>query len=367
MTNFFNIERSSLGIIAGALAALFLMVVPIQVLASSQIVTHYIESEALKSNLVGLTTRRRVSVYLPDGYEDESKSYPVIYHLHSFFWDDQRMFEDGIVQKRFDEAIERGVIKPFILVAGDFSNSQVGSFYENSAVSGYWLDYITQEMVPAIDNQYRTIEHPNSRGISGEMIGGYGALKLAMMYPDIFSSVYALHPVGTGLGYVPMVKRPDWKIIHQAKSFQEIEQHGNIFSTIFTAMAQAYSPNPNKPPFFADFMTDPTDEGWVVNPVNSETLMSQFLLDRLLPQYAQNMRQLKGIKFDWGRYDSNQDHVLSNQNFSRKLEEYGIEHSAEEYRGNTYDKNWIPHGRVSNDMLPFFNHFLVFDPSAVTK
>ena len=61
---------------------------------------------------------------------------------------------------------------------------------------------------------------------------------------------------------------------------------------------------------------------------------------------------------DWGRYDPNQDHVYANVAFSRKLEEYGITHSAEEYAGNEWNQLWVPNGRVEADLLPFFAQYL---------
>lgn len=328
--------------------------------SSGTVVTRTLVSDALSNNLIELNNKRRVSVYLPPSYQNSDTKYPVIYYFHGFFWSDEKMFADGQVSTVFDRAISKGTVGEFILVAADFSSPTVGSFYENSPVSGMWLDFIHEELVPFIDNEFRTLANAQSRGLAGELIGGYGALKLAMLYPQTFSAVYALHPVATGLGYIPMVARPEWDKIHAASSFKNLQDNANIFSVIFTAMAQAYSPNINRPPLFADFMREPQNGKYMVDINHSETLRSNFLLDRLLPKYASNLRQMNGIKFDWGRYDENQDHVLSNQNFTRKLEEYGIEHFAEEYRGNTWDKNWIEDGRVETELLPFFNRYLTF-------
>jgi hypothetical protein len=70
---------------------------------------------------------------------------------------------------------------------------------------------------------------------------------------------------------------------------------------------------------------------------------------------------LKGIGFDWSRYDPIQDHVVGSVAFSRKLETYGIEHEAEEYRGVYWEENWKVNGRFYARVLPFLNRFLVFD------
>jgi pimeloyl-ACP methyl ester carboxylesterase len=327
---------------------------------ASELDTFNIDSASLKHTILPLDSKRHVTVYLPDGYTQSDHKYPVIYYFHSFFWSDKQMFQDGVVKDLLDRSIKSGRIQPFILVAADFSDQRIGSFYGNSEVSGRWLDFIIQELVPTIDERYRTLPDRRSRVAAGEMIGGYAAIKLAMLYPQHFGHVYALHPVGTGTGLSPMSERPDWQVIHQASSFDEVTDAGNIFSTVFTAMAQAYAPNPNKPPLFADFMQEEVDGKLVKNQVTIQHLQQAFLLDRLLHKHHAQLRQVESLMFDWGRYDPNYDHIHANRAFTLLLDEYGIEHSAEEYRGNTYDQNWVPGGRVEGNMLPFLNAHLRF-------
>ncbi len=322
------------------------------------LVTETLTSKRLSDNRIGLDAKRSISVYLPPGYADGSKSYPVIYYFHSLFSNNRQMFADGAVQRLFDRAITEGVSRDFILVAADYSTPTVGSFFENSSTSGHWLDFTVRELIPFIDRRFRTLAHRDSRGLAGDMMGAYGALKLAMLYPELFSAVYALHPVATGTGLAPMAERPDWRKIHQAKSFSDLK--GDIFSQVFLAMAQAYLPNPQRPPFYCDFMVELEHGEPKAHINNTKKLQSRFLLDQLLPEKADNLRQMRAIAFDWGRYDQNQDHVYANQAFTRKLDELGIEHSAEEYRGNSWNQNWLEQGRVYRDMLPFFDLHLVF-------
>jgi hypothetical protein len=251
-----------------------------------------------------------------------------------------------------------GVTRGLIVVVADFSVAGAAGFYENSPITGRWLDFTTQELVPAIDAQFRTIAQRESRAVAGDMIGGYGALKFAMLYPDLFSVVYALHPVGTGTGVVPMSSRPDWAKIHRAHSLRDLE--GDPFSGIFVAMAQAYLPNPARPPFYCDFLVEPENGELKLNLAHVRKLQDRFLLDHLVLGHVEALRRMRGIMFDWGRYDTNPDHVYSNQAFTRKLDELGIEHFAEEYRGNGWDRNWTDDGRVYTAMMPFLNRHLVF-------
>jgi hypothetical protein len=65
--------------------------------------------------------------------------------------------------------------------------------------------------------------------------------------------------------------------------------------------------------------------------------------------------------FHW--YDPIRDRVYGSQAFSRKLESYGVEHEAEEYRGIYWTENWTKNGRFYARLLPFFARHLVFQPS----
>ena len=49
---------------------------------------------------------------------------------------------------------------------------------------------------------------------------------------------------------------------------------------------------------------------------------------------------------------------------TRQLDDLGVSHHAEEYRGNHYEMNWIDHGRVEDRMLPFFAKLLQFGEDA---
>lgn len=322
------------------------------------VLTEHLASAALRDNRIGLDPNRLVKVYLPPTYANSRRAYPVIYYFHTFFWNPEKMFEGGNLQHLLERGFKEGVIPEFILVAADYSTPTTGSFHENSSTSGHWLDFTTQELVPFIDGKFRTLRQRESRGLAGDFIGGYGALKLAMLYPDLFSVVYALHPVGTGTGLVTMVSRPDWQKILHAKSFQDLA--GDGFSQVFVAMSQAYLPNPARPPFYCDFMMELENGVPKIRPENIKRLQASFILDQMLNATGENLRRMRGIKFDWGRYDTNQDHVYANQAFTRKLDELGIDHEAEEYAGNAWSKNWTPDGRFYADLLPFFAWHLVF-------
>jgi S-formylglutathione hydrolase FrmB len=53
--------------------------------------------------------------------------------------------------------------------------------------------------VTYVDQNYRAIPLRESRGISGHSMGGHGAIKPGMLFPNFFSSVYGLSPFVLGL------------------------------------------------------------------------------------------------------------------------------------------------------------------------
>src|SRR5690606_8265921 len=171
--------------------------------------------------------------------------YPVIYHIPF----GQQMLDDKQVTGLLDAAIAEKRIGDFIFVSGDFGIAASVNFFGNGPTTGRWLDHIAKELVPFIDQHYRTLPKSSARGVSGHFLGGYAAIKLAMLQPDIFGSVYGLHPVGTDTGERNMLYIPDWREIHSAQSMSDLKAP---YSFPFVAMAQAHLPNPQNPPFYAD-------------------------------------------------------------------------------------------------------------------
>jgi len=98
----------------------------------------------------------------------------------------------------------------------------------------------------------------------------------------------------------------------------------------------------------------------------TERLRDNFLLETMIGKYADNLKSLRGLRFDWARNDGNQDHVYANQAFTHKLNEFGIAHEAEEYNGVWGTGNWGVEGRVYTEALPFFARHLVFGPLSVS-
>ena len=344
-----------------ALALAFLNAVPaFAASATSQVVARELRSENIAHNKTGTDPVRKLLVYLPAGYDgSSSQRYPVIYFLPNPFEDSYRFdFDHRDAQGLFDRAIVDGVIRKFILVTVDMNTPLGSSWYVNSSATGNWEDFVIQELVPSIDANFRTLPNRDSRGIAGIFIGGYGAIRFGMRHPDVFGSVYAMHPVGTGTGVGLSAAIPKWDILANAKSMDDVKKDGG--TRIFTTMFQAHLPDPDKPPLFIDLLARQEGNQLIIDAKLMERFRNNFYLETMIGKYADNLNSLRGFKFDWNRSDGNFDHVYANQAFTRKLREYGIAHQAEEYNGTWDDSNWGVDGRIYTDALPFFQKHMVF-------
>ena len=331
----------------------------------SQVVMRELRGESLSHSLIGTDPVRKLAVYLPAGYESASLRYPVIYYLPSPIGKFDEHFYRGQVRDLLDRAVAAGEIDKAIFVAVDMATPLGCSWYVNSPVTGNWEDFMVRELVPYVDANFRTLASRDSRGIVGDFMGGYGAIRFGMTHPEVFGTVYALHPVGTGSGIYTMYSRPDWK---QLAHIQSIDALKDIpFGIIFTSIFQASVPNVNRPPLYIDMQAHPIGDTIEIDSAVTEHIRDNFLLETMIGKYADNLKSLRGLRFDWARNDGNQDHVYSNQAFTHKLNEFGIPHEGEEYNGVWGAGNWGADGRVYTEVLPFFERHLVFDARPASR
>jgi enterochelin esterase-like enzyme len=319
----------------------------------STVVTKTIHSTYLQ-NTGGENVDRKISVYLPPGYNQSKKRYPVIYYLHGFMGTDTVTPQ---MKNILDLAISKNKIQAYILVIADHYTLYTGSFYSNSSLTGNWSDFQAKEVVAYMDKNFRTIASRDARGIGGHSMGGYGALKIAMLYPDVFSSVYALSP-----GLLAFVKEfgpnsDSYKQLAGIKTKDELDK--TYYPRVIAAVARAWSPNPNKPPFYIDLPFNYIENSLVLDTAVYEKWRANMPL-YMIDKYASNLKKLKAIKLDWGRNDSPRFPLQCGM-FSQELENHGIEHYAEEYIGTHVNKIWTTDGRVLGELLPFFNDYLLFD------
>ncbi|MFC1713984.1 alpha/beta hydrolase-fold protein [Candidatus Poribacteria bacterium] len=243
-------------------------------------------SPSLEGNLLGDSATRDVLVYLPPSYDaSPDRHYPTIYVLAGYLGD-HRAYVGHInttmqALTGMDMRIDLGDIVPGLLANGgmgeaiivlpDCLNIYGGTIYERSEVTGDYRGYIARDLVGYMDAQYRTIPDREHRGITGHSSGAYGAVSLAMEYPDVFGSVAALSPAylvdrqreTAFLGYMEL--NPDSHGVPTLVSSDTRDEDmwdiwmGTFGTTVTYGIASGFSPNPDNPPYYVDIPVTYTD------------------------------------------------------------------------------------------------------------
>ena len=322
--------------------------------AAGRVVVDSLYSENLE-NAFGESPTRALSVYLPPGYAAAADTrYPVVYYLHGFL-NDHTLTPEMV--GAFDYAIAARKIPPFILVVSDNRTQIDGSFYSNSAF-GNWEDFITYDLVAYMDKTYRTRPDRMGRGITGHSMGGYGALKLAMRHPEVFSSVYGMSPGALAIigEYGP--NSPTYRQLAGIRSMDALMQ--SYFPKVIVAFARAWSPNPAKPPYYVDLPFEYVNDSLVTHPEVLEQWYAEMPV-HMIEDYLDNLHALTAIKIDWGR-NAGERFTRQCDMFSQRLENAGVTHFAEEYIGTHTSGLFTRDGRMVTDVLPFFADYLDFAP-----
>jgi S-formylglutathione hydrolase FrmB len=154
---------------------------------------HVFESDVLRGNPLGDPHERPLWVYLPPRYEDESRRYPSIYVIQGLtgqldMWRNRMPFRRNFPELA-DELFATGESPPALLVYVDCWTSLGGSQFLDSPGTGRYHTYLCEEVIPWIDERYRTLAAPDHRGITGKSSGGYGAMVTPMLRPDLFGGL----------------------------------------------------------------------------------------------------------------------------------------------------------------------------------
>ena len=153
-----------------------------------------IDSQVLRGNPLGDPHERPLWVYLPPGYDDDpSARFPSIYVIQGLtgqldMWRNRTPFRRNFPEL-VDDLFARHEAPPVVVVWVDCWTSLGGSQFLDSPGTGNYLTYLCDEVVPFVDDRYRTIPDAAHRGIQGKSSGGYGAMVLPMLRPDTWGAL----------------------------------------------------------------------------------------------------------------------------------------------------------------------------------
>src|ERR1700751_5527324 len=145
-----------------------------------------IESEALKSNMLGDPSMRAVDVYVPAGHD--GRGLPLLVDLVGFTGSGLSHtnwvgFRENLPE-RLDRLIGEQRMPPVVVAFSDCFTRLGSNQYINSA-SGAWEDFLLYEMLPAIERRFGC-GGTGRRGVFGKSSGGYGAITHALGHSDIW-------------------------------------------------------------------------------------------------------------------------------------------------------------------------------------
>jgi len=327
------------------------------------------DSKVLRGNPLDDPHVRQLAVWLPAEYDEgathgRGQRFPVLYDLVGFTgsglshvaW---KSFSEN-VPERAARLVHERKMGPAIIVFPDCFTALGGNQYVNSSAIGAYADYLTQEIVPFVDRELRTLASRDHRGCFGKSSGGYGAMLHGMCYASTWGAI-ANH---SGDAYFEFVYWHEWP-----KTLNELAKHrrrsrktgrfdvkraeqgadrgrddgrvkrflravwrkpklsmSETLCIMNLCMAATYDPDPRAPNGFR-------------LPVNLET--GEIIPERwerwrahdpvnLVTRYRRSLRSLRGIYIDCGSRDQFHIHYGS-RILSKRLREAGIEHVYEEF------------------------------------
>jgi hypothetical protein len=301
-----------------------------------------VESSLLADNPLGDPARRPLYVYRSPGVSDE----PVasVYVIQGFtgqvdMWMGRSAFEPTMIE-RLDAMFAEGDCPDAIVVFVDAWTSRGGSQFLNSSSTGRYMDYLCDEVVPFIDQRYPALPDRDHRGLAGKSSGGYGAMVVPMLRPDVFGG-FASH-AGDALFECCYLRE------FPVAARELRERFDGSYDVLFERLAGVdrfdwsqygtplelygyaccYSPDPDRPghallPFelASGRLVPEVWELWLDHdPV------------RMAPRFAEALKSMRRVYLDAGRSDE-YFLDLGAQAFSQELTALRVEHSLELFEG----------------------------------
>ena len=308
-----------------------------------------VHASSLEGNLEGETVDREVIVILPPTYAtNRHRRYPVLYALHGYSIGAEQWTKEIHVPQTIEGAFAKGA-KEMILVLPDSKTVHNGSMYSRSVTTGDFETFIASDLVRNIDSRYRTIPNRLSRGLAGHSMGGYGASRIGMKYPQVFGALYIMSPCCLSARQASELNPESLAALEAVKSLSD-SANLPFGPRAMLATAAAWSPNPKRPPLYLDL---PVQDGALQPDVLAKWAANAPLA--FIDQYIGNLRQYRAIAMDVGDQDSLR---IDAGKLHDVLDSYGIQNSFEIYPGTHVSDVAV---RFQDHVIPFFSKNLDFD------
>jgi S-formylglutathione hydrolase FrmB len=272
-----------------------------------------------------------------------------------------------VAWRAFDESVPEQIARLIrerrmggaIVVFPDCFTALGGNQYINSSAIGRYADYLTQELIPFVDSEFRTLASREHRGCFGKSSGGYGAIVHAMKYPRYWGAI-ADH---SGDAYFDFVYRGDWpKVLNLLATYRRPAQkpgrfrlpprrgaglddgrirrfldalaqkkapsNDEVMALMLLAMAASYDAAPSAPNGFK--VPFDLDTGEIIEARWKRWLAHDPI--HMVRRHRAALRTLKAIFIDCGWRDQFNIHYGARR-LSAELGKAGIAHVYEEFDG----------------------------------
>lgn len=260
------------------------------VLCVSALANGRVETVRFQSKLVATTLP--YNVILPGDYDSSRTTrYPVLYLLHGL----TGHYNDWVQRTNIaDYAAEYRII--IIMPEGN------DGWYTDSATNSTdkYESYILQELIPDVQQRYRTIEARYARAIAGLSMGGYGAIKFGLKSPSTF--VFAASMSGAfGVTRLTDKEIPDrWQ--DSVKLFGATSSETRAANDLFELLRKLNAARVASLPYF--YFDCGTEDSALIFPYNRE--LAALMFEKKIPH---EFRELPG-DHSWGYWDQQVQEVL---------------------------------------------------------
>lgn len=299
-----------------------------------------VESRVLRGNLLGDPSERRVDVYVPAG--SDGSGLPLLTDLVGFtaggpVHTNWTAFREN-VPERLDRLIGEGRMPPVVVAFPDCFTRLGGNQYVNSAAMGPWADFLTGEMLNAVEGRFGC-GGTGRRGVFGKSSGGYGAIVHALDHADVWAAA-ACHSGDMAFELCYLPDMPDvlralakgdgtieawWKKLEAAPKPSD----GAMKVVNILAMAASYDPDPGQ--FLGLRLPVSPDTCELISERWAHWLAHDPVVK--LERQADALRGLKALYIDCGVADQ-YNLVYGARRFHRRLDELGVAHRYEEFDDN---------------------------------
>ncbi|MGE4620253.1 MAG: alpha/beta hydrolase-fold protein, partial [Planctomycetota bacterium] len=303
-----------------------------------EVVEH--RSRLLEGNPLGDSELRQIAIWTPPGYASEDeRRYPLLVDLAGFTGSGLKhtswnAFTENLPE-RLDRLVGSGQMAPCVVAMPDGFTALGGNQYIDSPAVGPWASYLVEELVPFLDQGWKTLASSEHRGVFGKSSGGYGSLIHGMKYADTWGAI-ACH---SGDMYFPYGYLPDFPLALDTlrrcggrerflEKFRAKVKHrsADVMTLMILAMAAFYDPDLERPGEY--HLPFDLETGEIIEERWSRWLDHDPV--QLVDRHADALKSLKLIFVDCGFRDQFRLHHGS-RILTKKMTALGIEHVYQEF------------------------------------